>query len=44
MVDEFRHVTIGLEMSTAQLKGEKFDYMARIKADVSRSNGNSSSG
>ena len=33
MVDEFRHVTIGLEMSTAQLKGEKFDYMARIKAD-----------
>jgi len=33
MEDEFRHVTIGLEMSTAQLKGEKFDYPGRIKAD-----------
>ena len=33
MVDEFRHVTIGLEMSTAQLKGDKFDYNARVKAD-----------
>ena len=34
MIDEFRHVTIGLEMSTAQLTGEKFDYNARLKADV----------
>jgi len=36
MVDEFRHVTIGLEMSTAQLKGTPFDYNARIKADESK--------
>jgi hypothetical protein len=36
VLDEFRHVTIGLEMSTAQLKGEKFDYNARIKADESK--------
>jgi hypothetical protein len=36
MIDEFRHVTIGLEMSTAQLAGEKFDYNARIKADVGK--------
>lgn len=33
MVEEFRHVTIGLEMSAAQAKGEKFDYGGRIKAD-----------
>jgi hypothetical protein len=33
MIDEFRHVTIGLEMSTAQLAGATFDYMARVKAD-----------
>jgi hypothetical protein len=33
VLDEFRHVTIGLEMSTAQLTGQKFDYNARIKAD-----------
>jgi hypothetical protein len=33
MVDEYRHVTIGLEMSMAQLTGEKFAYMARIAAD-----------
>lgn len=31
--DEFRHVTIGLEMSTAQLTGQPFDYNARLKAD-----------
>jgi hypothetical protein len=36
MVDEFRHVTIGLEMSTAQLTGQKFDYGARIKMDESK--------
>ena len=36
MVDEFRHVTIGLEMSTAQLTGAKFDYNARIKADEAK--------
>ena len=33
MLDEYRHVTIGLEMSIAQLSGEKFDYTARIAAD-----------
>jgi hypothetical protein len=33
LLDEFRHVTIGLDMTTAMLKGEKFDYNARIKAD-----------
>lgn len=32
-LEEFRHVTIGLEMTTAILKGEKFDYEARDKAD-----------
>jgi hypothetical protein len=33
VLDEFRHVTIGLEMSTAQLKGVPFDYNGRVKAD-----------
>jgi len=33
VLDEFRHVTIGLEMSTAALTGAKFDYNARMKAD-----------
>lgn len=33
VLDEFRHVTIGLEMSTAQLTGQPFDYAARLKAD-----------
>ncbi|HSA57518.1 MAG TPA: hypothetical protein VLE53_17530 [Gemmatimonadaceae bacterium] len=36
ILDEYRHVTIGLEMSTAQLKGEAFDYPARLKADESK--------
>ena len=36
LLDEYRHVTIGLEMTTAQLKGEKFDYNARVKADDSK--------
>ena len=35
-LDEFRHVTIGLEMSTAQLRGTPFDYAARGKADESK--------
>ena len=34
--DEVRHVTIGLEMSAAQLRGERFDYMARIEADKAK--------
>ena len=33
VLDEYRHVTIGLEMSTAQLTGQAFDYPARLKAD-----------
>jgi hypothetical protein len=36
VLDEFRHVTIGLEMSAAELRGEKFDYMGRLKADDSK--------
>jgi len=36
VLDEFRHVTIGLEMTSASLKGEKFDYAARDKADASK--------
>jgi hypothetical protein len=36
VLDEYRHVTIGLEMATAQLKGEPFDYNARLKADDSK--------
>jgi hypothetical protein len=38
MLEEFRHVTIGLEMTSALLKGEKFDYAARVKADESKPN------
>jgi hypothetical protein len=33
LLDELRHVTIGLEMSTAELLGQAFDYAAREKAD-----------
>ena len=36
VLDEFRHVTIGLEMTTALLAGQKFDYNARVKADESK--------
>lgn len=36
ILDEYRHVTIGLEMSTAQLTGAQFDYAARVKADESK--------
>jgi len=31
VIDEFRHVTIGLEMTTAQAKGEKYDFEAKEK-------------
>ena len=31
--EELRHVTIGLEMTTAILKGEPFNYPERVKAD-----------
>jgi len=36
VLDEFRHVTIGLEMSSAQLRGEQFDYTAREAADTGK--------
>ena len=36
VLDEFRHVTIGLEMTSALLKGDKFDYVGRDKADASK--------
>jgi hypothetical protein len=36
MLDEYRHVTIGLEMSVAQLIGEKYDYAARMAADEAK--------
>jgi hypothetical protein len=32
VIEELRHVTIGLEATTAQAKGEKFDFDAREKA------------
>jgi hypothetical protein len=37
VLDEFRHVTIGLEMSTAQLTGTPgFNYNERVKADETK--------
>ena len=36
VLEEFRHVTIGLEMTTAEAKGEKFDFDAREKADANK--------
>ena len=36
VLEEFRHVTFGLEFSSAQLRGEKFDYVAREKADAGK--------
>jgi hypothetical protein len=36
VMEEMRHVTIGLEMTTAEAKGEKFDFEAREKADVGK--------
>jgi hypothetical protein len=36
VMEELRHVTIGLEMTTAQAKGEKFDFAAREKADAGK--------
>ena len=36
VLDEYRHVTIGLEMSTAQLEGRPFDYANRLKADLAK--------
>src|SRR4029453_15035646 len=36
VMEELRHVTIGLEMTTAEAKGEKFDFEAREKADADK--------
>ena len=36
VLEEFRHVTIGLELTAAQARGEKFDFAAREKADASK--------
>ncbi|MGE0044078.1 MAG: DinB family protein [Vicinamibacterales bacterium] len=36
VLEELRHVTIGLEMSTANLQGKPFDYEARDKADAAK--------
>jgi hypothetical protein len=36
VLDELRHVTIGLEATTALARGEKFDFGAREKADASK--------
>jgi hypothetical protein len=36
VLDEFRHVTIGLEVTAAQARGEKLDFAAREKADASK--------
>src|SRR5262245_34897972 len=36
VLEEFRHVTIGLEMTAAVARGEKFDFEAREKADASK--------
>ncbi len=36
VLDELRHVTIGLEVTTATAKGEKLDFAAREKADAAK--------
>jgi hypothetical protein len=36
VMEELRHVTLGLEATTAQAKGEKFDFAAREKADATK--------
>jgi hypothetical protein len=36
VMDELRHVTIGLEMTAAEARGEKFDFEAREKMDASK--------
>jgi hypothetical protein len=36
VLEELRHVTIGLEMTSAQAHGEKFDFEAREKADAGK--------
>src|SRR5690606_6879754 len=36
VLEEMRHVTIGLEMTTAQAMGKKFDFDEREKADAGK--------
>ncbi len=36
VLEELRHVTIGLEMTSARLRGEPFDFAAREKADAGK--------
>ncbi len=36
ILEELRHVTIGLEMTTAIAQGQKFDFEAREKMDASK--------
>ena len=36
VMEELPHVTIGLEMTTAKARGEKFDFDAPEKADASK--------
>jgi len=36
VLEEFRHVTFGLEFSSAQVRGEKFDFVGREKADAGK--------
>ena len=36
VLEELRHVTIGLELNTAAAKGEKFDFRGREKMDASK--------
>jgi hypothetical protein len=36
VLDELRHVTIGLEMTTAQANGQPFDFEAREKMDAAK--------
>ncbi len=36
VLEELRHVTIGLEMTAAEARGEKFDFEAREKMDASK--------
>ena len=36
VLEELRHVTIGLEMTSALLRGDKFDYVAREKMDAGK--------
>lgn len=42
MAQEFRHVTIGLEMTTAVAKGEKFDFEAAEKIADAKPNSRAS--